>query len=274
MKYTLLILVSSVALIACAPPESNSEAAEPTIEILGRAFTEQAPNRARFSVEFEEQAQASEEAAARVVERANRATEAVRLASGDTVRITSDLNVRPYYQQVRRQIREHEAQLVENVHPDALLGYIARVTMTVTVLEPGQAGAARGAALAAGPVQSSPMRFSLEPTAESQRLAFQAAVEDAHLRARLAAQATGATLGELMLLQEGGGPCLGSPSTAAGSYGHATLARATAAAPAPALALRDSSPQQLAEAAEHFALAADLQPQRVEAQVCAIYALR
>lgn len=273
MKFIVLILVGSLGLIACAPPQSSSDA-EPAMEILGRAFTEQPPNRARFSVEFEEKAEASEAAAARVVERANRATEAVRLASGDTVRITSDLNVRPYYQQVRRRVREHEEQLVENVHPDALLGYVARVTVNVTVLEPEQAGTARGAALAAGPIQSSPMQFFLEPTAESQRLAFQAAIEDAHQRARLAAQATGAELGELMLLQEGTGPCLGSPSAAMGSYGQPTMARAAAAAPAPALSLRDATPQQLAEAAEHFALAADVQPQRVEARVCAVYALR
>lgn len=143
--------ISLLALTACAPPQDKADERRPTIEVLGRAFVEQAPNRARFNVEFEEKNEHSAAASAAVVERANRAAEAIRLASDGEVRITSNLDVRPYYRQVTRRLNEFNEQLVENVHPDALLGYVARVSVNVEVLDPEQAAAARGAALAAGP---------------------------------------------------------------------------------------------------------------------------
>src|SRR5690625_6806953 len=124
-------------------------------------------NRARFTVTFESKDERSETASAVVVEQANTATEAIRMASDEQVRITSDLSVRPYYRQVKRRTGEHSEQLVENVHPDALLGYVATVTVNVTVLDPEFAAVARGAALAAGPVNSSAMR-SEEHTSELQ----------------------------------------------------------------------------------------------------------
>lgn len=267
--------ISLFALTACAPPQDKSGEHRPTIEVLGRAFVEQAPNRARFSVEFEEKNEDSAVASAAVVERANRAAEAIRLASDGAVRITSNLNVRPYYRQVTRRLNEFNEQLVENVHPDALLGYVARVSVSVEVLDPELAAAARGAALAAGPVQSSSLGFYLEPTAEGQRAAYAAAVEDAQRRAELAAKAGGATLGALQLLQEGQGPCLGAPATETGYRGGAmALSRGAAEVAAAPLPPRDASPQQLAAAAEQFALAADLQPQRMEGRVCALYTLK
>ena len=267
--------ISLLALTACAPPQDKADERRPTIEVLGRAFVEQAPNRARFSVEFEEKNEDSAAASAAVVERANRAAEAIRLASDGEVRITSNLDVRPYYRQVTRRLNEFNEQLVENVHPDALLGYVARVSVNVEVLDPEQAAAARGAALAAGPVQSSALGFYLEPTAEGQRAAYEAAVEDARQRAELAAQAGGATLGALQWLQEGQGPCLGTPAAETGYRGGAVaFSRATAEVAAAPLPPRDASPQQLAAAAEQFALAADLQPQRIEGRACALYTLK
>jgi uncharacterized protein len=272
---TTVAVISLFALTACAPPPDSTDERQPTIEVLGRAFVEQAPNRARFNVEFEEKNEDSAAASAAVVEHANRAAEAIRLASDGQVRITSNLNVRPYYRQVTRRLNEFNEQLVENVHPDALLGYVARVSVSVEVLDPGQAAAARGAALAAGPVQSSALGFYLEPTAEGQRAAYEAAVEDAQLRAELAAKAGGAVLGGLQLLQEGQGPCLGTAVTETGYRGRTVaLARGAAEASAAPLPPRDASSQQLAAAAEQFALAADLQPQRIEGQVCAIYTLK
>lgn len=274
MKIPVLLAAAAAMLTSCSPgPDQHDErpvwARGPVLEAQGRAYVEMAPNRASFSVNFESKAERSEEASAAVVELANSATEAIRLASDDEVRITSNLSVRPYYRQVKRRTGEHSEQLVENVHPDALLGYVATVTVNVTVLDPAHAAHARGAALAAGPVDSSPMRFYLEPTTESQRAVYAQAVQDAAQRAQTSAEATGATLGDLLLLQEGAGPCLGTPGSPIG-YAQDTRQDAFRARAASA---PEVSSQALAQAAEQFALAADLQPQRVEARACAVYSV-
>ena len=275
MKILALAATAAMVLVGCgAAPDQVDErpiwARGPVVEAQGRAYVEMAPNRASFTVNFESKAERSEEASAAVVEQANSATEAIRSASDDAVRITSNLSVRPYYSQVKRRTGEHSEQLVENVHPDALLGYVATVTVNVTLLDPAHAALARGAALAAGPVDSSPMRLFLEPSTESQREVYAQAVQDAIERAQLIAEASGATLGPLLIMQEGSGPCLGTPGSPIGYAQDARqdvlMARATAAP--------EASSQTLAKAAEQFALAADLQPQRVEARACAVYSVR
>ncbi len=275
MRIPALAATAAMLMVGCSPaPDSVDErpiwARGAIVEAQGRAYVEMPPNRARFTVTFESKDERSEDASATVVEQANTATEAIRMASDEQVRITSDLSVRPYYRQVKRRTGEHSEQLVENVHPDALLGYVATVTVNVTVLDPEFAAVARGAALAAGPVNSSAMGFYLEPTTENQRAVYEQAVQDAAQRAQLIADASGATLGNLLVLQEGPGPCLGTPSSQTGYAQSAAFDSARMNA----VAAPESRARATAETAEQFALAADLQPQRVEARACAVYSVR
>ncbi|MDQ2077867.1 SIMPL domain-containing protein [Marinimicrobium sp. ABcell2] len=277
MRVFSVVAVAATLLLGCGTVQEKQDerpiwARGSVIEAQGRAYVEMAPNRAAFTVNFEHKAEQSEAASSAVVKQANTATEAIRLASDNQVRITSNLSVRPYYSQVKRRYGEHDERLVENIHPDALLGYVATVSVNVTVLDPERAAKARGAALAAGPVNSTQMRFFLEPTTENQRAAYAQAVNDAAERAKLIAEASGSVLGALLVLQEGAGPCLGAPSTETGYASRTQFDMApafSAGAPAP-----ESRARNLAEAAEPFALAADLQPQHVEARVCAVYSVR
>ena len=154
------------------------------IEAQGRAFIEVPANRSRFNVTFERNEAESTDATAAVVDVATVATQAIRQAANDQVRINANLSVRPYYQQIERS-RGDNVVFVENVHPDALLGYVASVRINVTVLAPERTDAVRGAALAAGPTAAGAVRFYLEPTVENQRTAFSAALDDAHARAQL-----------------------------------------------------------------------------------------
>src|SRR5690625_670588 len=221
MRIHALAATAAMLMVGCSPaPYAVDECAicdrGEIVEAQGRAYVEMLTNRSRFTVTFESKDERSETASAVVGEQANTATEAIRMASDEQVRITSDLSVRPYYSQVTRRTGEHSEQLVENVHPDALLGYVAKVIVNVTVLDPERAAEARGAALAGGPVNSSAMGFYLEPTTENQRAVYEQAVQDAAQRAQLIADASGATLGKLLVLQEGPGPCLGTPSSQTG----------------------------------------------------------
>ena len=279
-----------VAIICVSPfsafGQSSGEAGDatpiwargPVIEAQGRAFIEVPANRSSFNVTFERNEAESADATAAVVDVATVATQAIRQAANDQVRINANLSVRPYYQQIERS-REDNAgvimvELIENVHPDALLGYVASVRINVTVLAPERTDAVRGAALAAGPTSAGAVRFSLEPTVENQRTAFSAALDDAHARARAAAELSGAQLGKLLLVQEGRGPCVGSPSTRVGRSA-AIPPPPAPAAPAPVAGTsRATAVQEIVDAAERYALAADPNPQRVEARVCTVYAVR
>lgn len=284
----LLTGASALVLSGCDLAESNASptpvwARGPVIEAQGRAYVEMPANRSQFSVSFEGRDADSAEASRIAVERANLATEAVRLATEGQVRVTANLSVQPYYQQVTQQISEFQERLIENRHPDALLGYVATVQMHVVVLDPAVTSQARGAALAAGPVNSGNVDFFLEPTVENQRAAFAAAVEDATQRAQIVADAAGDTLGVIVTLQEGSGPCLGRPSTDTGfddAYDEYARLAAPPSPPPPPPPPPPPSPggdgrsaQDLLDAAGGLALAADQEPQRVTANVCAIFAV-
>ncbi|WP_421790823.1 SIMPL domain-containing protein [Hyphobacterium sp.] len=276
----LVVGVSALALSACEPMSGNPVpiwAQGPVIEAQGRAYIEVPANRARFQVSFEGRAPTSEAASQQAVVRANLAAEAVRLAANGDVRITSNLSVRPYYEQVTERFGEGGERLVENRHPDSLLGYVATVSMNVVVLNPELTSDARGAALAAGPVNSGNVSFFLEPTAENQRSAFAAAVNDATERARIVAEAAGSQLGEIATLQEGQGPCLGRPSTETGYDDYARYSSAPPPPPPPPPSPPPPPPgsgltaEQLLAELDRYALAADREPQRVTASVCAVF---
>ena len=246
----------------------------PVIEAQGRAFIEVPANRSSFNVTFERNEAESADATAAVVDVATVATQAIRQAANDQVRINANLSVRPYYQQIESS-RGDNVVLIQNVHPDALLGYVASVRINVTVLAPERTDAVRGAALAAGPTSAGAVRFSLEPTVENQRTAFSAALDDAHARARASADLSGAQLGKLLLVQEGRGPCVGSPSTRVGRSD--AIPPPPMPAPPPAAVAGTSggsAVQEIVDAAERYALAADPTPQRVQARVCTVYAVR
>ena len=125
----------------------------PVIEAQGRAFIEVPANRSSFNVTFERNEAESTDATAAVVDVATVATQAIRQAANDQVRINANLSVRPYYQQIESS-RGDNVVLIQNVHPDALLGYVASVRINVTVLAPERTDAVRGAALAAGPTSA------------------------------------------------------------------------------------------------------------------------
>lgn len=85
---------------------------------------------------------------------------------------------------------------------------------------------------------------------------------------------SGAQRGQLLLVQEGRGPCVGSPSTQTGRS-FAVPPPPAPSPPAPVTGTAGAAAvQEIVDAAERYALAADPNPQRVEARVCTIYGVR
>jgi len=270
-----------------------------SVEAIGRAYIEVLPNRGQFSVTYEARNEVSEDAVAEAVARANSVTQAMREIDGDNIRITSDLSVSPYYEQVTQHDGLFRERLEENRHPDALLGYTASVTITVIAFDLEHLADVRGAAMAAGPARSQDIRFSMQPSAELYREAFSAAVDDATERARIVAESAGGRLGPVQILLEGQQPCLRPPATPAGFDNHdygqigrnsnddrivvtgSRIQRDAFNSPAP-LQVVDAeaiatagfiNPADLVASSGDFALAADFEPMRFETRVCAVFAI-
>lgn len=182
---------------------------QPVVEALGRARLEVQPNRASFSATFVETDRNADDAMTSAVERAKVAFDAIEAVAGDAAIVTTSVTVSPYYEQYR----DDDRNLIENERPDKVAGYEARANISVQVTDVARAGRARAATLALGPQDADPLRTYLEETVDMQREAMAAAASDARSRAIAMATASGSGIGDLLVLQEGNGPCLGNWST-------------------------------------------------------------
>ncbi|MBO6796654.1 SIMPL domain-containing protein [Maricaulis sp.] len=298
MKFTHALALSgaAVCLTACqfettSDPSAPIWAREQSIEAIGRASIEVLPNRAEFGVSYRAQAATAAEANALAITRANLAVEAMREIGEDAVRITTSIDVEPFYEQVRIQVSEFEEAVEENIHPNALIGYVAIASVDVESSDLEGVATLRGAALALGPSEAGSVRFFLDAGVELQRTVFAAAVADAQARAEIVAQTSGDQLGSLLVLREGTQSCLGQVYGAPGQDALRSDAsdrivvtgsriRRTAYEAVSELDLTDSSlatgsisVDDIVEAAEAFTVASDFDPHRMTARVCAIYAV-
>jgi uncharacterized protein len=259
---------------------------KPVVEALGRAQVEVQPNRANFGVDFVETNSDSGKAMEEAVSRAKLAVEAVKKIAGDKARVKTSVGVNPYYEQYR----DKDGELIDNERPDKVRGYEARATLQVTMTDLSLAGRARGAVLALKPEDSKPMFFALEQTIEMQRDAMKVAAQDARARAETTAIAAGAKLGDLLVLQEGQGPCMGSWSsrqvarqTAPQQAVRGQAAPQDAAMPVQVYSSdkvvvtgqkRDGKPIIITEAdIERVNLPSDNDPAVIQSSVCVVYAL-
>jgi uncharacterized protein YggE len=260
---------------------------KPVVEGLGRSMIEVMPNRASFTVTFVETDNQSADATKKAVQRAKIAYDAVRKVAGDKARSSTTVQVTAFYEQYK----DKEGNIQTNDRQDKVKGYEARTVLTVVLTDTSLAGRARAAALALGPQDSGRINIYLEQTAAMQLKALEKASDDARDRAKAMAVAAGGKLGDLLVLQEGNGPCIGNWSTqqmarAVGGDGE-TYRYAAAMAPPP------PPPPPPAPAARAFAsgqvgnrtvtitdqdlanldLPSDPQPQTIQSSICAIYTL-
>ncbi|MDP1555138.1 MAG: SIMPL domain-containing protein [Hyphomonas sp.] len=202
----------------------------PVIEVIGRADMQVAPNRASFNVTYLETDKDSKKAMQLAVERGRLAYETIKKAAGKESVIQSSVNVTALYEQYK----DKDGNRIDNERSDKIRAYEARVTLNVMVVDVSKAGTARAGALALGPENSSGLSTYLERTTEMNRRAYETAVKDGAARAAATASASGGRLGKLMVVQEGGGPCLGNWSSMAGSdYDYYSAAPPPPAPPPP-----------------------------------------
>jgi uncharacterized protein YggE len=135
----------------------------------------------------------------------------------------------------------------------------------------------RAAAMAVGPEEASDLNYSLDENSPARLRAYRAAVQDANARARVAAEASGAALGRLLVIQEGQGPCLGrwQPGFSRDRGGVQNAPMPVSADGEETIVVTGSRIRTLRLTAEDIArmqLPEDVPPLELTAQVCAIYA--
>jgi uncharacterized protein YggE len=282
MKRILALVTLPLALAACSEEQVVHER---LIEAQGRAIVEFMPNEANVSASFIERDADQNTASTRALVRANAAVDAIREIAGDGARISVSTNVTPFYEQVTLSNSDGPDRIQENRHPSAIIGYTAMATVNVTVTDIELAAQLRGVLMAAGPSGSGNIRFTLRPTVEHYQRAFEAAVQDAAVRAEIVADASDSRLDGIVTLQEGQGPCLGrasAPPAVAPNSGDRIVVTGSrigrselnSVSPIEVVAGEDfdSLVEQLVDLSEAFSIASDVQPQTLTAQVCAVFA--
>lgn len=249
---------------------------KPVIEAIGRAWIEEPANRASFTVSFVEQGRDADAVSARAVDRARLGVQALRSkAPVAAARVQSNLSVQALYEQYR----DAEGNKRDNEREDKISSYVARTSLTITMLDLTKLSEARAAVLALKPEEAGAVNFELVPTSEAQRKVYQAAVEDGAKRAKASAAAAGAVLGPLLAVQEGQGPCLGQWRYDYGRSDQDGRAVAYASAPPPpppeAIVVSGSVAGKRIQITEQdiarFSLPSDPPITRLDSHVCLVY---
>jgi uncharacterized protein YggE len=255
---------------------------KPVVEGLGRATQDVSPNRARFDLAYVETDEKSDVAMKKAVAKSKIAYDAIRKVAGDKARTTTSINVTAFYEQYR----DKDGNLQTNTREDKVKGYEARVSLAVTLTDPALAGRARAAAMALGPQDSGRISIYLEQTDDMQRAILAEAAKDARQRADAIAKASGARLGDVLVMQEGSEPCMGNWSSGQvarvvdpdNNYRYApAMAPPPSPPPPPAPVAAGMVGNRQVSISEADVAALDLpsdpSPQQISANVCVIYTL-
>ena len=176
---------------------------DPIIASTGRVELIIPANRAGFSATFQSVQRdlpaATREAAAKV----RQLGQALAAFGPDKVQVQITFSTRPLYEQYR----DRTGTVQENQRADQIERYQVDAQVTVLVRDVSLLERVYATVLAAGPVATNPVYFSLEPTNETRSDLARRAVEDATRRGRQAAEAAGGHLGALRLIDPTGRAC-------------------------------------------------------------------
>ncbi|MGA0607150.1 SIMPL domain-containing protein [Phenylobacterium sp. VNQ135] len=176
---------------------------KPIIASTGYVWTEVAANRARTSATYqavERDAAAATNAAAAKVRALGQALEAF---GADKVRVETTFNITPLYDQYR----DRQGELNDNQRADKIERYQVDAHVAVEVRDVRLAERVYATLMAAKPSSTEQVSFRLEPENETRTQMFRLAVEDARRRALLAAEAAGARVGAVRLIDPTGRAC-------------------------------------------------------------------
>jgi len=176
---------------------------EPVIASVGMVRTEIAANRASFSASFNAVAKTADAALAEAAGKVREIDAALRKSGPERVRIATTFQTQPLYEQYR----DKEGNLQTNARPDKIERYAVTARITLEVRDLAALEPAYAAVVAAKPESISPVNFNLEPDNAAKTWLQTEAVKDAARRARQAAEAAGARLGTVKVIDPSGRAC-------------------------------------------------------------------
>lgn len=275
------VLLACLSFAAMSLPASAQDATferpywldRSVIEALGRAQAVAPADKASFSVVFVEVASEARAAMLAASDRARLAAAAIRSRGGDAVRISSSADI----EAIHEEYRNREGERISSERADQIENYAVSVTLNVEISDVSRAASIRAAAMAVGPEDTGDLEYALDDNSPVRLRAYRAAVQDAHARARVAAEASGAVLGRLLVVQEGQGPCLGrwqqGVSRDRGGVQYSPSAVHESDEEITVTGSRIRTLRLTAEDIARMQLPEDTPPLELTAQVCAIYAV-
>ena len=176
---------------------------EPIVASLGEVRAEVPANRARFSAEFQAVEHAAPDATKTAAAKVKALVAALRAFDQDKVRVETTFSTQPLYEQYK----DNNGNLLTNSRPDKIERYQTSVRVTLEVRDVALLEKVYATVMAAGPTSAQPVYFNLEPDNATNTEMSRLAVADAAARARQAAEASGARLGAVKLIDPTGRAC-------------------------------------------------------------------
>lgn len=176
---------------------------QPIIASTGYVEKEFEANRAEFTANFLVVEKTVAEANKKASDQARELGLALIQPGADKVRVATELEITPLYEQYR----DKDGERVDNERPDKIERYAVQVRFEIEVRDLALIERVYAAALSARPTSVSEVEFRFEPSNEIKTDLFRAAVTDAKRRAGLATDASGAKLGAVKLIDPTGRAC-------------------------------------------------------------------
>ncbi len=294
---TILMTLAVVALAAPAAAQTTLVESKyekqpwwmdaPIIASTGFVERELPSNRAQFTASFQSVERTSAEATKAAADKVRELGQALISPGADKIRVQTNFSIRPIYEQYR----DKDGNRIENQRSDKIERYEVNAVLTIEVRDLALLERAYTAVMATKPTSTSNVRFYLDAGNEVNTDLFRSAIADANRRAKLAAEAGGAKLGPVKLIDPTGRACQTDVlvDRAQRSYGPGVTpyvdqvvvtGQFRQESPAPPPPPRPAAPPSAGEIMSGKALPPEFTPlplqpptQRLTAQACVIYAL-
>lgn len=214
MKRLHALLASAACLLAAQPVMAQTAATsvydkapwwmkDNVITQTGFVYTEIQANRANFSATFLSVDDTAEKAQAKSIQQTRALQQALEKLGKDAVRVTTGFSMRPLYEQYR----DKEGNRIENKRGDKIESYEVSLNLTLEVRDLSVMENAYALVLAAAPTSTANIRFTLQPSNETNTWLYNQAIKDARQRATDGVAAAGGKLGAIKVIDPTGRAC-------------------------------------------------------------------
>lgn len=251
---------------------------DPVIASIGHVRTEVTANRASFDAQFQSVQRTAEAATAEAGARVRDLDAALRAIGAERVRLATTFSTQPLYEQYR----DKEGNVQDNDRADKIDRYQVTAELQIEVRDITALEAAYAAVMAAKPTSVGQVNFRLEPDNQVKTWLYSESVKDAARRAKLGADAAGATLGRVKVIDPTGRACQTDVLAGWPSYSSGAAQATDVSYPAPADVMEPAPPPsalvvtaQRRGGRTETPLQVTLQPPRqwLEAEACVVYGL-